>query len=159
MVPEESLFTIAGGGAGRNGVWADGRHHGKYADLVDAAAVRAGLVHVLHGAARGTGAAEAGPAIPDAFLPDDFRGRRVGWGFRGADRAAGLPLVLRNAAGAGVVRGAGAVCAEPGRRSGAVVPRMAVDSAGGGRGRDGGDGHVPGDADPGTGTGCAADGA
>src|ERR1017187_10118365 len=124
MVPAESLYTVAGGGAGRDGVRADGGHHGEYADLVDAAAFRAGYVHVLHGTAGRTWAAETAFAIPDAFLPDDFGGRRVGRGLRGVAGAADFPLVLRDAAGAGVVRGAGADRAA--RRSGRQLVRPAA---------------------------------
>ena len=49
-----------------------------------------GPVHLLHGLPRRVGPAEAAPAIPDAFLPDDFGRRRAGRHPGGAGRAAYL---------------------------------------------------------------------
>src|SRR5215472_6782205 len=91
MVPEKSLLTITGRGAGihgiwheqRAGLWPDGKAAGSGAvaylrsDSSDPA-VFAWTVYVLHGMPRRTGADEAASALLDPILSNGFRRWRCG---------------------------------------------------------------------------------
>ena len=137
-----------GRGIGRHGVRNQRRHHRKYADLVDAGALRPGVVHLLHGVPRGTGAPQTGSAIPHPLLPDDRGGRRPGRHFRGFGGPAHLREFLRVAAGIGALPGARPVRLEPRSGDRPVVPRLAGNPAVCGSRRHGADGGLYGEKYP-----------
>src|SRR4029077_5906183 len=88
------------------------------AHLCDAAVVFPGTIRLLHGLPRGAGAVEARSTLSDFVLPDGVDRRRDRRRLCGPDRSESVQGILRAAAGADRMCGAGVgrLASRPGRQ-------------------------------------------